>query len=75
MNDPETKFAKALGWTTGERITRFAMIIDHGKVVYAKKEPGREVTVCIAANFILVFDADSLLPGLWRSGCPGEALI
>jgi alkyl hydroperoxide reductase 1 len=29
----------------GERTARYAMIIDHGKVVYAEKEPGRDVTV------------------------------
>lgn len=29
----------------GERLARYAIIIDHGKIVYAEKEPGREVTV------------------------------
>jgi len=29
----------------GERTARYAMIIDHGKVVYAEKEPGRDVSV------------------------------
>lgn len=29
----------------GERTARYAIIIDHGKVVYAEKEPGRDVTV------------------------------
>lgn len=26
------------------------MIIDHGKVVYAEKEPAREVTVCLSSS-------------------------
>jgi alkyl hydroperoxide reductase 1 len=29
----------------GERAARYAMIVDKGKVVYAEKEPGGEVTV------------------------------
>jgi hypothetical protein len=44
--DPETKFSQSLGWNAGERTARYAMIIDHGKVVYAEKEPGKDVTVC-----------------------------
>ena len=47
MSDVETKFSKGIGWTAGDRTARYALIIDHGKVVYAEKEekPG-EVTVC-----------------------------
>jgi alkyl hydroperoxide reductase 1 len=51
LSDPETKFSKSIGWTMGERTARYAMIIDHGKVVYAEKEPGRDVTV---RNFVFV---------------------
>lgn len=29
----------------GERTARYAIVLDHGKVVYAEKEPGRDVTV------------------------------
>ena len=49
MSDVETKFSKRIGWTMGERTARYAMIIDHGTVVYAAKEdsPG-EVTVGFA---------------------------
>jgi len=45
LSDPGTKFSQSIGWTTGERTARYAIIIDHGKVVYAEKEPGRDVTV------------------------------
>ena len=45
MSDPDAKFSKAMGWNMGERLARYAMIIDKGTVVYAEKEPGREVTV------------------------------
>ena len=45
FSDPETKFSKSIGWNMGDRTARYAMIIDHGKVVYAEKEPGREVSV------------------------------
>ncbi|KAI1613990.1 Redoxin [Exophiala viscosa] len=43
--DPETKFSKSIGWNLGERTARYALIVDNGKVVYAEKEPGRDVTV------------------------------
>ncbi|KIW70719.1 hypothetical protein, variant [Phialophora macrospora] len=45
LSDPETKFSKSIGWTLGERTARYAIVIDHGKIVYAEKEPGRDVTV------------------------------
>lgn len=35
MSDPETKFSKQIGWTMGERTGRYALVIDHGKVIYA----------------------------------------
>jgi len=52
MCDPETKFSKYIGWTMGERTARYAMIIDQGKVVYAEKEPGRDVTVSSAQSVL-----------------------
>ncbi|WEW56742.1 peroxiredoxin type-2 [Emydomyces testavorans] len=45
LSDPEAKFSKSIGWTAGDRTARYAMVIDHGKVTYAEKEPAREVTV------------------------------
>jgi peroxiredoxin len=45
LSDPSTKFSQSIGWTQGERTSRYAIIVDHGKVIYAEKEPGREVTV------------------------------
>ncbi|TAQ85542.1 hypothetical protein B7494_g6131 [Chlorociboria aeruginascens] len=48
LSDPETKFSKQIGWTSGERTARYALVIDNGKIVYAEKEPGREVTVSSA---------------------------
>jgi len=45
LSDPETKFSKSIGWNLGERTARYAIVLDHGKVVYAEKEPGRDVTV------------------------------
>ncbi|MCJ1332558.1 hypothetical protein MMC10_009251 [Thelotrema lepadinum] len=46
LSDVETKFSKSIGWTVGDRTARYAMIMDHGKVVYAEREtkPG-DVTV------------------------------
>jgi len=48
LSDPGTAFSKQLGWTNGERTARYAMVIDNGKITYAEKEPGREVTVSSA---------------------------
>ena len=45
MTDVSTAFSQRIGWTKGERTGRYAMIIDHGKVVYAENEPGGDVTV------------------------------
>lgn len=46
MSDTGMQFSKSIGWTRGqERTSRYAMIIDHGKIVYAENEPGGDVTV------------------------------
>jgi len=49
LSDTDAKFSKSIGWDRdeGRRTARYAMIIDHGKVVYAEKEPGRDVTVSL----------------------------
>ncbi|KAL8859847.1 MAG: hypothetical protein Q9178_003680 [Gyalolechia marmorata] len=44
MTDTDTKFSKGIGWNLGDRTARYAMIIDHGEITYAEKEPGRDVT-------------------------------
>ncbi|MCJ1228807.1 hypothetical protein MMC12_005470 [Toensbergia leucococca] len=46
MTDTGVNFSKTIGWTAGERTGRYALIIDHGKILYAEKEstPG-EVSV------------------------------
>jgi alkyl hydroperoxide reductase 1 len=48
LSDIDTAFSKKLGWTQGERTARYALVIDHGKIVYAEKEPARELTVSSA---------------------------
>jgi alkyl hydroperoxide reductase 1 len=45
MTDNEAEFSKSIGWTLGPRTARYAIVVDHGKVVYAEKEPGRDVGV------------------------------
>ncbi|KAL2359997.1 Peroxiredoxin Asp f3 [Blastomyces dermatitidis] len=45
LSDGDAAFSKNIGWTMGERTGRYALIIDHGKVLYAENEPGRGVTV------------------------------
>lgn len=48
LSDPDCKFSKSIGWDMGvspNRTARYAMVIDQGKMAYAEKEPGRDVTV------------------------------
>ncbi|KAI9813546.1 MAG: hypothetical protein M1832_006277 [Thelocarpon impressellum] len=45
LSDPDAKFSKSIGWTRGERTGRYAIVVDHNKVVYAENEPGSDVTV------------------------------
>ncbi|KAL2056232.1 hypothetical protein ABVK25_003255 [Lepraria finkii] len=46
MSDAGIKFSRSIGWTKGpERTGRYAMVIDHGKVMYAENEPAGDVTV------------------------------
>jgi len=48
LSDSDTAFSNKLGWTAGGRTARYALVIDNGKIVYAEKEPGREVSVSSA---------------------------
>jgi alkyl hydroperoxide reductase 1 len=49
LSDTKTYFSKNHGWHLGERNGRWAMVFDHGKVVYAESEKGPgEVTVSSA---------------------------
>ncbi|KAI1772736.1 Redoxin [Hypoxylon cercidicola] len=44
-SDDGTPFSTSLGWTLGARTARYAILVDHGKVVYAEKEPAKDVGV------------------------------
>lgn len=48
LTDNATAFSQKIGWTKGERTGRYAIVIDHGKVVYAENEAGGDVTVSSA---------------------------
>ncbi|KAI9842400.1 MAG: hypothetical protein M1838_003152 [Thelocarpon superellum] len=45
FSDSDTNFSKANAWVLGERSGRYALIFDHGRVIYSEVEPGKEVTV------------------------------
>jgi alkyl hydroperoxide reductase 1 len=48
LSDPDLKFSKSIGWLRGaDRTERYAIVIDHGKVIYAAVEPGKDVTVSL----------------------------
>ena len=41
LSDSDAKFSKSIGLTNGPRLARYAIALDHGKVVYiGKDEPG-----------------------------------
>ena len=40
-HDADTKFSDSLGWAAGGRTARYAIAVDHGKVIYAAKEEGK----------------------------------
>ncbi|KAF3069063.1 putative peroxiredoxin pmp20 [Daldinia childiae] len=44
-SDDGAPFSNSIGWTLGARTARYAIVVDHGKVVYAEKEPDKGVTV------------------------------
>ncbi|KAJ9298911.1 hypothetical protein DTO271G3_3153 [Paecilomyces variotii] len=57
LSDPDARFSKSIGWTDAEgRTGRYAIIIDHGKVTYAKREREK--------NVLEVSDAESILKAL-----------
>lgn len=37
-SDPGAKFSSTHGWVMGERTGRYALVVDHGKVVYAAED-------------------------------------
>ncbi|KAI1322387.1 peroxisomal matrix protein [Xylariaceae sp. FL0255] len=52
VSDTDTNFSKKLGWLKGERTARYALVIDHGKITYAEKEPARDITVSSAESVL-----------------------
>lgn len=46
VSDPQVAFSSQIGWAGPERANRYAIVVDHGKVVYAAKEeaPGIALT-------------------------------
>ncbi|KAI0133719.1 Redoxin [Xylariales sp. AK1849] len=56
LSDPGAGFSKEIGWTKGERTARYALVVEDNKVVYAGKEPGREITVSSAGEVLKVLE-------------------
>lgn len=49
LTDENAEFSKAHGWTLGERTSRYALVIDHGKVTYAEVEPSPQFGVSVSS--------------------------
>ncbi|KAK3901191.1 Redoxin [Staphylotrichum tortipilum] len=41
MSDANADFSRSIGWTNGERTGRYAVVVDHGKVIYAEADTTR----------------------------------
>lgn len=76
MADTETKFSEKIGWflpEMGGRTARYAMVIDHGKVTYAEKEPGREIGVS-APHPLSCLCSVLIAPGFELRRCASQAI-
>lgn len=56
LSDPDARFAEKLGWAKNGRTGRWAMLLDHGKVVYAdvEKEKGVNVSFLQFRSFVVL---------------------
>lgn len=72
LSDNEAAFSKSIGWTISDRTARYAIVIDHGKVTYAEKEPGKDVSVSWmeVAALVLKTGYTDIPIGLRRPGSP-----
>ncbi|KYK59800.1 redoxin [Drechmeria coniospora] len=52
-SDSDAKFSKSIGWTNGERTARYAIAVDHGKVVYAGLDKGKGLITHSGADAVL----------------------
>jgi len=52
-SDTDLQFSKPYGWTLGERTSRYAMIIDHGKVIYSENEDSAKNVSVSGADAVL----------------------
>lgn len=41
MSDGGAEFSRSIGWASGDRTGRYAIVIDHGKVIYAEADTQR----------------------------------
>lgn len=45
LSDPDARFSSSIGWSSGPRTGRYAIVVDHGKVTYAQIEKEKGVKV------------------------------
>lgn len=54
LSDPGAKFSASIGWTDDEgRTGRYAIVIDHGKVIYAQREREKNILEVSSAEAVL----------------------
>jgi alkyl hydroperoxide reductase 1 len=58
LSDTDCKFSSRYGWAANGRTGRYAMIIDHGKIIYAKHESKMQEVSVSGPTAILDFLKD-----------------
>ncbi|KAI9786382.1 MAG: hypothetical protein M1839_006842 [Geoglossum umbratile] len=53
LSDPEARFSRSIGWASGTRGARYALVVDDGVVTYAGKEEGAGEIVASSVETIL----------------------
>lgn len=51
-SDGGLEFSKSLGWTNGDRPARYAIIVDHGKVIHAEKDVPKSIAASGAEGIL-----------------------
>lgn len=52
-SDANAKFSQEYGWVLGERTARYAIVVDHGKVIYASEDTNVDKTDQSGAEAVL----------------------
>ena len=52
MSDDAARFSNSMGWAIGSRPLRYAIIVDHGKVIYSEKDMPKSIEASSAETVL-----------------------